>query len=300
MLLSQNAMAVRMAKYRLPEALERDIAELAEFIAGDYFPNSAIEPAAIAHNKEITISANSYGDGFDGMIEHRSGRFHIYLNLDRVETVKSPRARFTLCHELGHYFIDDHRNALRSGETPAHPSKCEFESNNPVEVQADYFASSLLLPESRIRKFARKQHSGLATILAVARHFNASVTSASVRFSTLELQQSVLVKWKDGQVQWMRASPTVWANGYRKTIGSLSALPEECATRMAMSQNPSTADFHESTTVSSQWFPFVSESSLQSNVILREQSVRLGRFGGVTLLTAESGQFPKVGFGWHT
>src|SRR5207247_1657430 len=106
-------------------------------------------------------SFGRYGDAFDGLLEHRSGRFHVYANLDRVEREDSPRARFTLAHELGHYFIDEHRNALAAGLALSHPSFCDFESDLPVEKEADHFASNLLMPAKGFRKLAARAPLGL-------------------------------------------------------------------------------------------------------------------------------------------
>ena len=58
----------------------------------------------------------------------------------------------TFVHELGHFLIDEHRNALMLGLSPSHPSFTNFSSDNEVELEADFFASSLLIPKSRLLK----------------------------------------------------------------------------------------------------------------------------------------------------
>src|ERR1035438_576059 len=55
-----------------------------------------------------------------------------------------------LCQFKGSFhFIDEHRNGLASGRVLAHPSKCEYESDLEVEMEADTFASNLLMPQAR-------------------------------------------------------------------------------------------------------------------------------------------------------
>jgi len=125
---------------------KEEIAELAETVADEHCPTGRVDPVLIAKAKGITLSFGRYEDAFDGLLEHCCGRFHIYCNLDRVERAGSPRARFTLSHELGHFYIDEHRNALKAGRAPSHPSFCDYESKNPVEQEADHFASCLLMP----------------------------------------------------------------------------------------------------------------------------------------------------------
>ena len=105
-----------------------EFSELAEFIADEYCSGDLVTPLDIIKAKKITYSEGNYRKSFDGMIEHAFGKFHIYLNLDRVGHAYTPRARFTLAHELGHFFIDEHRNALSKGNVPSHPSFNNFQS----------------------------------------------------------------------------------------------------------------------------------------------------------------------------
>src|SRR5712692_6867841 len=92
-------MTIKVQGFRLSPIREQEIAELAEAIAEEYFPKSRVEPLGIIKAKRIGISFGRYDDCFDGLLEHRHGRFHVFANLDRVEHADSPRARFTLGHE---------------------------------------------------------------------------------------------------------------------------------------------------------------------------------------------------------
>src|SRR5258708_20644605 len=105
-------------KSKLTPHRKKEIIELAEEVAESHCPGQVIDPIQILQNKELTFSFGYYGEGFDGMLEHLRGRFHMYGNLDRIETRTSPRARFTGGHELAHYFIDEHRTALARGVPP--------------------------------------------------------------------------------------------------------------------------------------------------------------------------------------
>jgi hypothetical protein len=110
-----------MARRTLPPERAGEIAEPAHSVADYHFPPDRwIDPEPIVRKLGITLSFGFFGDCFDGMLECRKGRFHIYCNLARVLNSTSGRARFTLGHELGHYFVDLHRIALRSGKAPSH------------------------------------------------------------------------------------------------------------------------------------------------------------------------------------
>jgi Zn-dependent peptidase ImmA (M78 family) len=133
------------------------LSTLAEEISNYYFPEGIIYPEKIAADSGITFSYGNYGDAFDGLIECLSHEFHIYVNIDRLVHSQTTRARFTFAHELGHYFIDHHRNALKIGRSPSHCSKTGFVSRNLAEREADFFASCLLLPETRFKMHCHKR-----------------------------------------------------------------------------------------------------------------------------------------------
>lgn len=72
-----------------------------------------IMPEIIATQSGITYNYGEYGTYFDGVLEHDAGEFHIYLNKQNILYQDNTRLRFSFAHELGHFFIDEHRNALK-------------------------------------------------------------------------------------------------------------------------------------------------------------------------------------------
>jgi Zn-dependent peptidase ImmA (M78 family) len=52
--------------------------------------------------------------------------------------------RFTIAHELGHYFIEGHVDAIFS-EGSVHESRAGFISSSNFELEADHFAARLLM-----------------------------------------------------------------------------------------------------------------------------------------------------------
>lgn len=260
-----------------------DIASLAEAVAAEYCTQGPFNPCPVLDDNDITISFGYYSSAFDGMLEHRSHRFHIYCNLDRVDTADSARARFTVAHELGHYFIDDHRNALKSG-APPHGSRSEFESNLLVEREADHFASHLLMPTAQFLKMARKNRPGMTGILEIAKHFGTSVTASAIRYAKAEIVPCAVIKWSSTDFQWMWISTEPFRARLRTVQKNLSALPEDCPTRIALSgAAPPTSGYFEAGTTAACWFPYLGNSDSR-NILLREQAMQLGRFGALTFL----------------
>jgi hypothetical protein len=280
--------------YLSPQQKE-ELAELAEAVLDEHPVDSGpVDPAGIIGAKGLRLVFGHYREAFDGLLRHRTGRFTVFCNLARVEAKKSPRAKFTLAHELGHYFIPSHRNALRSGLAPHHPSFCEYESKLFVEQQADCFASNLLLPRSRFVTEARKKGAtgGLKTILSLSSHFGTSVTATAIRYATLAVSPCVVIKWNGDRYGWKWLSEDAFAAGYRKTIEDKASVVDGSATASAFDGDklPSEGFFRKATTAAF-WFPFVAHGS-QKDILLHEHAMSLGRFGVLTFLYPLDGGLP--------
>ncbi len=268
----------------------REIGELAETIADEHCTSGPVVPESIIENKGITLSRGDYGDAFEGMLEHKGGRFHIYCNTGRLSL--PTRIRFTLGHELGHYFIDDHRRALEAGLEPhsSFPSFNGQASDNPAEQEADHFSSNLLMPESRVRQLLEKAEHGLPAILRLQTSFDTSVTSSAVRYVGVSGADCTIIRWKPDGSFWKLFSDSTFGAGYRSIVSDSDQLPEDSPTRKALRGEAAEGKFHHCTTLASQWFPSVSQGSSRDSFLI-EQAMALGEYGAITVLVPEGGSF---------
>lgn len=186
----------------LTESQKEEIEDLAEYIADYYSPRGSIDLELIAEKKGITYSYGSYDDAFDGMLDYFDEDFHIYINIDRLGHAYTERARFTFAHELGHFFIDNHRNALIKGLTPSHPSYTGFVSQNIAEKQADYFASCLLLPKKRFKIDCYRRKFSFAIIQELSKKYQTSLTATSLRFASLGNHPIMVVYSINNTIKW--------------------------------------------------------------------------------------------------
>lgn len=299
-----------------PQSRREEIAELAQAVAeehglvrrGDALRSRAgrVEPDAIASAAGISLSFGPYGDAFDGMLEYGAGvarrddrrdacrtvspgRFHIYANLDRLTRPDSPRARFTLAHELGHYYIDEHRLALASGRAPAHASRSEYESPNAAEQEADHFAAHLLMPPERFLSRARAAPPGLAGVLELAEALGVSLTAAAVQYASLDVRPCAVVKWDWRGFSWKHLSTSAFRAFFRRTFESPADLAEGSPTRLALARkSPPECGYFQAGTVASAWFPGIEPGQWRDAIFL-EQAIPLGRFGVLTFLHPEGG-----------
>jgi len=277
---------------------EEEIVETAEAVADHYCRGQAICPEKIMNDERIGCSFGDYGvDSFEGMIELKDGRFFVYCNRERGNHPKSPRTRFTLAHELGHFFIPEHRKAIEQGVSP-HPSKCGlFDGQQvPEELEADLFAANLLMPPSRFRPAAAKFRSlsPLRAILALKDQFKTSILATAVQYSPSNPDIVALMKWNHDGLAWKRIQDDFFLQRrYRSwKMSTLDALPKDCATHSALNQSSEgeQATVVESVLTAASCFNQVMVSG-ERNIVLREEAVRLGEHGVLSILSVHP-KFP--------
>ena len=268
-------------------AVERagEIAELAECVADEHCPTDPVNPERIARAKRITVSFGEYGETtFDGLLEHKAGRFHIFCNVERVGQRDSPRGRFTLAHELGHYYIDEHRLALSRGRVGPHGSQCEYESPILAEQEADLFAANLLLPCARFVQRARGVSVGLEGILKLAERFKTSITATAIRYAAADITPCAVIKWNWNGYAWKRVSDSAFRAYLRKTYEAARDLPPDCPTRKALArQAPPECGYFQAGTTAAAWFPRIKTGEWRDAIFI-EQAIPLGRYGVLTFL----------------
>ncbi|MBF6672459.1 ImmA/IrrE family metallo-endopeptidase [Glutamicibacter sp. FBE19] len=121
----------------------------------------------------IDVSSKLLGD--ESLTVNSASDFTIHL----PPLTSERRDRFTIAHELGHYFL----HYLQ----PSLDGKFRFGRGrrNRAETQANYFAASLLMPESKFRD-AYIEYSG--DDWAIADAFGVSPQAVNVRAQSLGLK----------------------------------------------------------------------------------------------------------------
>lgn len=187
------------------------ITSLAEEIAAQY--ETPIPLDKVAEDELLEVICDDYGQGnFDGLtwFEPETDDFYIHLNTnsDKQNFLSKPKGRFTMAHELGHYFIPAHRLGLMSGEMKPHGS-VDFIKNLPawqIEREADAFASSLLMPSISIWEFVEGKPFNFQLIEAMADKYKVSKSAAALRFVDIGNYPIMAVYAVDGMIRWVSHS----------------------------------------------------------------------------------------------
>jgi len=177
------------------------IRDLAEFLAFEH--DETITPLnKIAELEEIPVFYDDYGTAFDGTLVY-DRKFYIHLNTNLGNTPDKERGRFTLAHELGHYFIDSHRLALKEGLIKPHPSRYNKNKHQIIEREADYFASCLLMPESRFRRDCERYRKFEYQVIEdLAKRYMVSITACAIRFSDVGTHPIMVVYMENNRIEW--------------------------------------------------------------------------------------------------
>ncbi len=206
---------------------DKAIDQAAEVLATLGMNTAPIDPLAVAVSEKplLTAMGGDFRDRFDGQLEyHRSkNRFLLFYNTkyDRSSNGDHhPRTRFSIAHELGHYFLDAHRAyLLRTGKS--HPSKGEFLSDRTIETEADAFAAGLLMPSRLLRPLVNEGEMSFADIEVWASEFRTSITSTARRSVELSDFPCALVGIREGRLAFSFHSQAMIEGGcYPRPRGS--------------------------------------------------------------------------------
>jgi len=204
------------------------IERAAEVLGALRMTAAPVDPLAVAASEKPLLSAvgADFRDRFDGQLEyHRSkNRFLLFYNTKydvyAPAGAHHPRTRFSVAHELGHYFIEAHGAFLRrTGKS--HPSRGEFLSDRTIETEADAFAAGLLMPASLLAPMVNEGEMSFANIETWAGQFKTSVTSTARRAVELSDFPCAVVGVREGRVTYSFHSQAMIDGGcYPRPRGS--------------------------------------------------------------------------------
>lgn len=121
--------------------------------------------------------------------------------------------RFSIGHELGHYYLPRHRTYLLDGQT--HRSVTDFRSRDPREIEADEFSSSLLMPGELFAGALKLRGMTICTLASLSRlaedTLKTSLTSTVRRYIGLDWEPCSMVVSRGSVVRWAEHSASMKA-----------------------------------------------------------------------------------------
>ncbi|HCU43947.1 MAG TPA: ImmA/IrrE family metallo-endopeptidase [Sphingobacterium sp.] len=204
---------------------KKRINNLANYVSEDFSEGHRVNLIKIVKYEELSLYYDHYENTFDGMLVYIDSMFHIHINLDKGNTINSKRGRFTLAHELGHYLIDEHRIALKYGMITSHQSKNGLLNKDLIELEADYFASCLLMPEILFKQACSRKQFSFTLIESLSNLFQVSIMASILRFIEIGSREFMAVISKDSVIRWYAKSNDFQKVGFKFKVNS--NLPRE-------------------------------------------------------------------------
>jgi hypothetical protein len=262
---------------------------VAEVLAAYDVASVPVDPKAIASHEKIRLLPGDYDNCFDGRLECRNegGKtaFYLFYAKELAPARPASRVRFSIAHELGHFYLPRHREFLLSGA--CHSSHSDFVSDKSVEREADKFAASLLMPRAIFEEEVRSRSGGYCTLddlIDMAEGiFKTSVTSTALRYTHLSFEPCCVVLSRGNDVLYSVRSDDMRERGYGYVPkGATLPAQSHTARRLVGGVGSPVARRTEGRIASAVWF----ES--KRSVPLWEEAVLLGGTGlALTFLTPE-------------
>ena len=166
-----------------------------------------VDLEALAQTHGIFIQKmDSAEEGVSGMLLRHGDTFGI-LYSTRIPNIGFQR--FSIAHELGHYFIDGHLDQIPFDGNNMHSSRAGFVSSDHYEREADHFAAGLLMPTTPVRGVIDRASEGLCGIEAVQQKANASLIAAAIRYIGLTDVAAAIIVSRNGRVDYCFMSETM-------------------------------------------------------------------------------------------
>jgi hypothetical protein len=161
---------------------------------------------------------------FNGKIEFLADENVFVIYHPDPATYRFPsRLRFSIAHEIAHFHIDDHRDALIRGES--HSSESGFRSKHPKEIQADEFAAALLIPAHLMEpQIEKRGFMSLEEIRKVAQACEVSPYATTIRYVRMAAEVCLVVLAQNGVIKSSFSSDEAKIKRFGKL--SIQSLPE--------------------------------------------------------------------------
>lgn len=266
-----------MAGFRLKMATQHG-EKIAEEFGFNQFP---VKPRQIAAARDIAIQAKPYEvTGVSGAIIFAGDSATIIYS---TEYDNEGFENFSIAHELGHWFLPGHpEEIIKAGG--AHMSRADFTQNTSIELEADHFASGLLLPSNLTRNLLSRSQIGLEGILKLAEAAHCSITAAAIRAAECGSYPMAIIVSRGNEIAY------AFTSGSFKNLGRLAFLRKGASLPLGTTRsfNADQANvLHAKRAVGetdlATWFDG------PGRITLDEEVIGLGKYGyTLTVLTSEA------------
>lgn len=149
-------------------------------------------------------------DGFEGMLVANKSRSKWLILYNRGGGSEG-RTRFTIAHEFGHYLLHRHqRDRFECGDDDIETGDG---NERDIEIEADLFASTLLMPLDDFRRQVGRQPVSFDVLGHCADRYGVSLTAAALRWTEIADKRAILVASRDDHLLWAKSNEAAFRSG---------------------------------------------------------------------------------------
>ena len=164
----------------------------ADEIRDSFSDNIPTDVYLICKKNEIKLYEKSISA--EGYLLCKNGKSSIVTKDD----VSIQRKKFSIAHELGHFFLPEHSKFAFSCAT----EDMTFHTNKLIEKEANLFAAQLLMPKEILRRDINSDID-IEFISKEANQFEVSLSSMAIRLTQLAYDNMAIFWINDGIIKWV-------------------------------------------------------------------------------------------------
>lgn len=218
--MTKKTAITRLEQKTFRARLQAAVGRADEIVQVAHITEPPVDPLVLAASEAPLLRAcgDNFRNKFDGQLEYHKARRRFLLLYNTKYDVgllpgeHHPRTRFSIAHELAHFYLDEHHTFLRGGGK-SHASCGEFEVGVKMEREADAFASGMLLPTKLFQPLVNEDDLTLSRIDDFAALFRTSLVSTAIRAAQVSHFPTAFVGIRGGQVAWTSLAPCLVENG---------------------------------------------------------------------------------------
>jgi len=197
-----------------------------EVVRSESIRSLPVDPFAIAQARGIDVRPGLH-NGASGCLLRVGERFGIMYS---TAVQNEGWIRFTVSHELGHYFLPGHCDVVLPPGQVAHASKAGFVSKQWYERQADHFAASLLMPRALFSNASDGKPASLSTVQELADLCRTSLTATAIQYAKLADDGVAVVVSKGRRVEYCFMSEALKSTPGLRWIRKGAPVPRHTVT----------------------------------------------------------------------
>lgn len=244
-----------------------------QIIKGEGIDSLPVDPKAFARGKGIEVEAKpSSSAGVSGMLVRVGNEFAIAYS---THFGNEGFENFSVGHELGHFYLRGHMDAVIPGGDGIHESRAGFNSKDRYEIEADRFSVGFLMPRHLFFPALERAGRGLSAVEGMSVLCKTSLHSTAIRFVQCTREPMAIVISAGGRIDHCFMSDALKNTSGIDSLRKREAIPRGTPTQI-FNQDPNNvarAVRIEQTSNLQQWF------GGNRRIEISEDVVGLGRYG---------------------